>query len=120
MKFSRVLSALILSAFFVSCATFSGRYHERGMASYYGKGFDRRKTASGELFNRNDLTAAHPKLPFGTRLRVRNVSNNETVVVRVNDRGPYAHGRIIDLSEAAARRLGFIQAGHTEVEITKD
>ena len=77
-----------------------------GLASWYGPGFHGRRTASGETFDSNDLTAAHRTLPFGTRIRVVNESNGREVVVRINDRGPFAHGRVIDLSRAAARTIG--------------
>lgn len=78
----------------------------RGEASYYGPGFHGRPTASGERFDRRGLTAAHRSLPFGSRLLVENLKTGQKVVVRVNDRGPYARGRLIDLSEAAGRMIG--------------
>jgi rare lipoprotein A len=84
---------------------------QRGMATFYG---DEQggKTASGERFNKQGLTAAHRSLPFGTRVRVTNTKNGRSVIVRINDRGPYGNrGRIIDLSEAAARHLDMIDAG---------
>jgi rare lipoprotein A len=92
-------------------------YVEKGIASYYADKFDGRKTASGEIFNNSDLTAAHKKLAFGTMVKVVNIKNGQSVVVRVNDRGPYAHGRIIDLSKAAAMKIGMIQDGLAEVKI---
>jgi len=93
-------------------------YHkQRGKASWYGPGFAGRKTANGERFNPNQLTAAHRKLPFGTTVKVTNVANGKSVVVRINDRGPYAGRRIIDLSKAAAKRIGLIQSGVAMVEI---
>ena len=84
---------------------------ERGLASWYGKKFHGRRTASGEPFDMNDLTAAHPNLPFGTRLTVRNPANEREVTVRVNDRGPHTGRRIIDLSRAAAKAIGLVDAG---------
>lgn len=87
-----------------------------GDASYYGPGFDGKKTASGEIFNQNALTCAHRSLPFGTKLKVTRKSNGKSVVVRVNDRGPYSKKRILDLSVAAAKKLGLEKAGHAEVE----
>ena len=84
----------------------SGRAIQSGLASWYGPGFHGHRTASGEAFNQNALTAAHPSLPFGTRVKVVNQSNGESVVVRINDRGPHCRGRIIDLSRASARALG--------------
>jgi rare lipoprotein A len=79
---------------------------QRGAASWYGPGFHGRRTASGEAFNANAMTAAHRSLPFGTRVRVVNERTGRSVVVRINDRGPYAHGRVIDLAAAPARLLG--------------
>jgi rare lipoprotein A len=90
---------------------------ERGIASWYGPGFDGRRTASGERYRRNALTAAHRTLPFGTRVQVHNLENNSTVVVTINDRGPYSHGRVIDLSYQAARELGVSISGTAEVEL---
>lgn len=87
----------------------------RGRASWYGPRFHGRRTSSGERFDMNDLTAAHATLPFGTRVRVRNVANGREVVVRINDRGPRMRDRIIDLSKAAAAALGFLQAGEAPV-----
>lgn len=87
----------------------------RGKASWYGSRFHGRRTASGERFDMNDLTAAHRTLPFGTRVRVRHVGNGREVVVRINDRGPHAGGRIIDLSRAAAAALDLLQAGEAPV-----
>ncbi len=94
-----------------------GRPLESGVASWYGPGFHGRRTASGERYNMNDLTAAHPTLPFGTRLLVRNVATGQTVMVRVNDRGPFAKSRILDLSYAAAREAGVWGPGTAYVEI---
>jgi rare lipoprotein A len=91
---------------------------ETGRASWYGKGHQGRPTASGEPFDMNALTAAHPSLPFGTRLRVVNLDNERAVEVRVNDRGPSVAGRIIDLSYAAARALGAVGAGIIPVRVT--
>ncbi|WP_204139640.1 septal ring lytic transglycosylase RlpA family protein [Halomicronema sp. CCY15110] len=88
-----------------------------GVASWYGPGFHGRSTASGERFNRNALTAAHRTLPFGTRVLVTNVSNNRQVVVRINDRGPFSGGRVIDLSEGAAREIGLHLAGVGTVRV---
>lgn len=89
----------------------------QGVASWYGPGFDGKRTASGEHFNQNHLTAAHRTLPFGSIVRVKNLQNGKTVDVRINDRGPFAKGRIIDLSAAAAREIGLVQAGVGKVEL---
>jgi rare lipoprotein A len=88
---------------------------ERGKASWYGPGFQGKRTASGERFDMNALTAAHRTLPFGSRIRVRNRQNGREVVVRINDRGPWAADRIIDVSKAAAAALGLLQAGEAPV-----
>ncbi len=91
----------------------------RGQASWYGLKFHGRRTSSGERFDMNALTAAHATLPFGTRVRVRNVANGREVVVRINDRGPGVGGRIIDLSKAAAAALGFLRAGEAPVVLMR-
>jgi rare lipoprotein A len=88
----------------------------RGIASWYGGKFQGHRTASGEAFDRAAMTAAHPSLPFRTKLLVTNLSNGRTVTVRVNDRGP-GNGRLIDLSEAAARRIGMMERGFTRIEM---
>ena len=93
-----------------------GRTQE-GMASWYGPGFAGRLTANGERFDPSELTCAHRKFKFGTMLEVTNLENGRSVVVRVNDRGPYAKNRVIDLSEEAARRIGMIEKGHVKVRI---
>jgi rare lipoprotein A len=90
---------------------------ERGIASWYGPRFHGRATASGERYNMNDLTAAHPSLPFGTKVGVRNTRTGREVVVRVNDRGPFSKNRIIDLSYAAAREVGVVGPGTAAVEL---
>ena len=84
---------------------------EVGRISFYGARFHGQRTASGERFDQHALTAAHPTLPFGTRLRVTNLANGKSVVVRVNDRGPFTKNRILDVSRAAAQQLGMIDAG---------
>ncbi|MCB1517364.1 MAG: septal ring lytic transglycosylase RlpA family protein [Hyphomicrobiaceae bacterium] len=91
--------------------------YQQGTASWYGPGFNGRRTANGETFNMNALTAAHKTLPFGTRVKVTNLHNGKVVVVRINDRGPYAHGRVIDLSRAAAQDIGMIGAGTAPVKL---
>ena len=86
--------------------TLTGRTSPAGIASWYGPGFHGRRTASGERFNQNDMTAAHPHLPFGSRVRVVDERSGRSIVVRINDRGPFKPGRIIDLSKASAQALG--------------
>lgn len=91
--------------------------YKRGIASWYGPGFHGRRTANGERYNQHGLTAAHRYLPFGTRVRVTNLRNGSSVVVRINDRGPYAHGRIIDLSAGAAKTIGLVWSGVAPVAL---
>lgn len=88
-----------------------------GLASWYGEAFQGNVTASGESYDMNKLTAAHRELPLGTRVRVTNLRNQRTILLRVNDRGPSPLGRMIDVSREAARRLGFLCAGLAPVEI---
>jgi rare lipoprotein A len=88
-----------------------------GRASYYSDRLEGRPTASGEPYRGGGLTAAHRTLPFGSRLRVTNLANGRTVVVRVNDRGPFARRRVLDLSRAAAGRLGMLAQGHARVRL---
>ena len=95
----------------------AARYAEQGLASWYGARYHGRQTASGERFDMRALTAAHRTLPFGTRVQVTNLSNGRSIVVRINDRGPFVAGRVIDLSRRGAERLGFIQQGLTEVTV---
>jgi rare lipoprotein A len=90
---------------------------QTGKASFYADRFEGRPTASGEKYRHNKLTAAHKTLPFGTRVRVTNLANNESVEVVINDRGPWAEGRIIDLSRSAAEKLGFVHQGLADVKI---
>ena len=89
----------------------------RGMASWYGPGFHGRRSANGERYNQNGLTAAHRNLPFGTKVKVTNVRTGRSVVVRITDRGPHVRGRIIDLSAAAARIVGVMQSGVAPVQL---
>jgi rare lipoprotein A len=90
----------------------------RGVASYYGNEFHGRKTANGERYDRGELSAAHRTLPFGTMVRVRNTANDRSVVLRINDRGPWKETRVMDVSLAAAEALDMTRAGTAEVEIT--
>ncbi len=92
-------------------------YSQGGVASWYGPGFHGRKTASGEIYDMNDLTAAHSELPLNTLLKVTNLKNNRHVVVRVNDRGPFIGDRVIDMSFAAARDLGMVAPGTAPVKL---
>jgi rare lipoprotein A len=88
-----------------------------GVASYYADDYNGKQTSNGEVFNMSDLTAAHRTFPFGTKVRVTNLENKKSVVVRVNDRGPFKEGRIIDLSLAAAKELDLIRMGTAKVKL---
>jgi rare lipoprotein A len=90
---------------------------ETGLASWYGPRFHGKRTASGEVFNQEDFTAAHRTLPWGTKVKVTNIANGKSVAVRINDRGPFGKGRIIDISRAAARVLGMVGSGITTVRL---
>lgn len=92
-------------------------FSQKGKASWYGRRFHGRRTASGERFNMYAMTCAHKRLPMNSRVRVTNLRNGKSVVVRVNDRGPFARGRVIDLSYAAAKKLGFVRAGTARVRV---
>jgi rare lipoprotein A len=106
------LVAVAIAAGLMVGASASPAAAQCGRASWYAL---HSKTASGERMNPSALTAAHRTLPFGTKLKVTNRNNGRSVVVRINDRGPFIKGRVIDLSKGAARRLGFISSGHTSV-----
>ncbi|WP_009034171.1 septal ring lytic transglycosylase RlpA family protein [Indibacter alkaliphilus] len=88
-----------------------------GKASYYARRFEGKKTASGEIFENQELTAAHRSLPFDTEVEVVNPENGKSVIVRINDRGPYRRGKVIDLTRAAARELGMLDSGVIDVII---
>ncbi len=110
---------LLLLVTLASChrKSYTGRGSETGIASYYAESYNGRKTANGEIFQSSDMTAAHKKLPFGTKVKVTNLANGKTVKVRVNDRGPFVSGRIIDLTRAAAKKLDMVTAGVARVKI---
>jgi rare lipoprotein A len=113
--------ALALAVTTCGCATtrplVAGAPGETGVASYYGHRHDGRQTASGERFDMRELTAAHRTLPFGTRVRVTNLENGRSVIVRINDRGPFKEERILDLSYAAAEELQLIAPGKARVRL---
>lgn len=112
-------------------ASFEGRYNDKnyrvaqnakveiGIASYYANSMNGRRTASGEIYNSKKYTAAHRSLPLGTMVRVTMLQNGKSVIVKVNDRGSYVKGRVIDLSFASAQKLGLIRAGIAKVKIEK-
>ena len=122
-----MLVCLAIAPFPASASFFSSKakntnpgqrqFVQTGTASWYGNAFKGHKTASGERYDPEDLTAAHRSLPFGTMVRVTNLRNARNVVVRITNRGPYVKGRIIDLSHAAASRLDMIHSGITHVRI---
>ncbi|MCL2410956.1 MAG: septal ring lytic transglycosylase RlpA family protein [Treponema sp.] len=107
---------LVIVPFFLT-AQETGAFRQEGIASWYGREFEGRPTASGEIFNASQLTAAHPTLPFGTMVVVTNQHNNRSVTVRINDRGPFVPARIIDVSRAAAEQLDMIVTGTAPVII---
>ena len=109
-----MIKAIMLCVMFFASSQ-AMAYQATGHASWYGPGFDGRKTASGERFNRHALTAAHKSLPLHSHVRVTNLANNESVVVKINDRGPFVRGRLIDLSQAAAEAIGLHGTGKVEV-----
>jgi len=108
------LLLFLLALTLFSCAP---KITQKGKASYYANKFNGRKTASGEKFRNSKLTAAHKTLPFGTKVKVTNLRNGKSVSVRINDRGPFVAGRIIDLSRKAARRIDMDKEGVGNVEI---
>lgn len=95
----------------------AAKHNLNGTASWYGPRFHGKKTASGEIYDQNKLTAAHKTVPLGSKARVTNLDNGNTVEVEINDRGPFIEGRIIDLSRAAARALGFVESGTAPVRV---
>lgn len=117
----RIAFALIATLLLSACASQGvvdpHGYRAEGQASWYGAKHHGRKTASGERFDQNALTAAHRELPFGTRVQVTNLSNNKRVIVRINDRGPSSRKRLIDLSQQAAKQLDMLRAGVAPVRV---
>ena len=119
----RHLFIFIVALIVSSCALSAHRppyaagYVERGIASWYGEDFHGRPTSSGEIYNMYDLTAAHKLMPLGTVAKITNLENDQSVVVKINDRGPFIEGRIIDLSYSAAREIGMAEKGLSRVEI---
>jgi rare lipoprotein A len=108
---------IILSFFIMLLLNSCGYTTRKGIASYYADFYEGRTTANGEIYRQNKITAAHKSLPFGTKVEVTNLANNKTVLVRINDRGPYVRGRIIDLTKAAAKEIDMIGAGVVKVKI---
>jgi rare lipoprotein A len=115
MKKKTYLCLITIAVIFVAC---SPKITQTGKASYYADKFNGRKTASGEKFRNSKLTAAHKTLPFGTKVKVTNLSNGKSVKVKINDRGPFVAGRIIDLSKKAARKIDIFKVGVGDVKIS--
>ena len=120
---TRMLTVPILLAFAAGCSespeadATESTLIQKGKASYYARSFHGERTANGETFNQNELVAAHKSLPFDTRVQVTNLENGKQVTVRINDRGPYKPGRIIDLSRVAANRIDLLEDGIAPVKI---
>jgi rare lipoprotein A len=112
-----IAAATLASLLFAACAPQPAPPTERGRISHYGHEFAGRKTASGVAFDPDALTMAHRTLPFGTRVRVTNVNTGRSVTVRINDRGPFVRGRVIDVSHSAAESLGMVGQGVAKVKL---
>lgn len=112
-----LVAALLLIGVDAQAAGVSPGQTQKGVASYYHNSLHGRKTASGQIYNKNKLSAAHKTLPLGTKVRVTDVKTGKEIVVRINDRGPFVKGRVIDLSRSAAKELGIIQRGVAKVEV---
>ncbi len=119
--FNKILTALIVAILISLPMSASARVEEghtqKGVASYYHDSLHGRKTASGEVYNKRIRSAAHKSFPLGTKVRVTKLSSGKSIVVRINDRGPFVKGRVIDLSRRAARELGIIRSGVAKVAV---
>ena len=109
----QILFSLLVISLLSSC----GYTTRKGLASYYADSYEGKTTANGEIYRQGKITAAHKTLPFGTKVEVTNLSNNKSVVVRINDRGPFIRGRIIDLTKSAAKQIDMVGAGVAKVKI---
>ena len=121
MNFTKAKCALALVGCLLLAAnsTHATEWEQSGNASYYGVKHQGKKTANGERFDANQLTAAHPSLPFGTRVKVTCVSTGKSVIVRINDRGPFHGGRVIDLSKAAAKKIDMVKRGVMKIKLQR-
>lgn len=119
LKLINAFIIFVLTAFCITMNAQAETVFQQGKASYYGKAHHGKKTASGKRFNMHAMTAAHRSLPFGTQLKVTSKDTGKSVIVTINDRGPYAGGRILDLSQEAARQLGMIKQGVGVVTLVK-
>ena len=111
------IPAVAAGAFPLADAAYVETEIDGGMASYYGNELAGNRTANGERFDPGQLTAAHRTLPYGSKVRVTNMSTGDSVIVRINDRGPFTHGRVIDVSQAAAREIGMHRSGTARVKL---
>ncbi len=112
-----MIKQILFSLLVISLLSSCGYTTRKGLASYYADSYEGKTTANGEVYRQGKITAAHKTLPFGTKVEVTNLSNNKSVVVRINDRGPFIRGRIIDLTKAAAREIDMVGAGVAKVKI---
>jgi rare lipoprotein A len=115
--FLALLGILLIASASAAEAKVKPGHSQRGIASFYHDKFHGRKTASGQIYNRNIPSAAHKTLPLGTKVKVTDTKTGKSIVVKVNDRGPFIGGRIIDLSRSAARQLGILKRGLARVEV---
>jgi rare lipoprotein A len=116
-KLTPVFIFLVMIASSCHRKSFEGSGTETGMASFYAESYNGKKTANGEVYHSSALTAAHKKIPFGRKVKVTNLANGKTVKVRINDRGPFVSGRIIDLTSKAAKKIDMMNAGVVRVKI---
>lgn len=118
-----MLKALLLSVALIATPSYvvaeTKQFKQSGISSWYGRQFHGRTTANGEIFNMHGMTAAHRTLPLGCTIRVTNKSNGKSVILKVNDRGPYAGNRVLDVSHAAAKHLGMVNSGTANVLIER-
>jgi len=112
-----MIKQILFSLLIISLLSSCGYTTRKGLASYYADSYEGKTTANGEIYRQGKITAAHKTLPFGTKVEVTNLSNNKSVVVRINDRGPFIRGSIIDLTKAAAREIDMVGAGVAKVKI---
>ncbi len=112
----KLIKSLVFIAL-ISTVTVQAKENFMGVASYYADMFEGRLTANGEIYSHNGMTCAHKTLPFGTLLKVTNLSNDKSVIVTVNDRGPFIKGRVVDLTKSAARKIDMIHRGIVNVKV---
>lgn len=115
----KITTILVILSLMLASGSAYAQQPQTGKASYYANKFHGRRTSDGSIYHRDSMTCAHSTLPFGTILKVRNVKNGKEVIVKVNDRGPFCKGRIVDLSYAAAKKIDMLSHGVVNVEVTK-